>query len=46
MVRKATATRKAYEAPVIFVLGTLHELTLDTKVGAHCDITCYHHGSH
>ena len=46
MVKKARVARKAYKAPVISVLGTLHELTLDTKVGAHCDITCYHHGSH
>ena len=36
--------RRPYEAPVVRVLGSLYELTL-TKTGAHCDITCYHHGS-
>ena len=37
--------RRAYEAPVVRVLGSLHELTLSTKTGALCDVTCYHHGS-
>ena len=43
---KAGSTRKAYEAPVVSVLGSLQALTLDTKIGSHCDLTCYHHGSH
>ena len=44
---KATESndRKAYEAPAVRVLGSLHELTLNAKTGARCDVTCYHHGS-
>jgi hypothetical protein len=43
---KAPVPRKVYQAPVVTVLGSLHQLTLDTKVGARCDVTCYHHASH
>ena len=34
-----------YEAPVVVVLGSLYQLTLDLKVGAFCDHNCHHHGS-
>ena len=37
--------RRPYEAPAVRVLGSLHELTLNVKTGALCDVTCYHHGS-
>ena len=37
--------RKPYEAPAVTVLGTLHALTLDLKIGRRCDVTCFHHGS-
>ena len=37
--------KKPYEAPKVVELGTLHELTLQTKSGGHCDVTCFHHGS-
>ena len=37
--------KRPYKAPAVSVLGSLHQLTLHTKTGAHCDITCYHHGS-
>jgi hypothetical protein len=43
---KAPVKRRTYEAPVVSVLGSLHALTLHTKVGHSCDVTCYHHGSH
>ena len=43
---KAPVKRKTYEAPAVSVLGSLHALTLHTKVGHSCDVTCYHHGSH
>ncbi len=36
---------KAYEAPVLIELGSLHELTLELKTGRLCDLTCLHHGS-
>ena len=36
---------KAYEAPAIVELGSLHELTLELKMGRLCDLTCLHHGS-
>ena len=43
---KANAvSKREYEAPAVKVLGTLHELTLHTKFGHHCDVTCFHHGS-
>jgi len=43
-------TRKPYQAPKLVALGSLHQATLasphhHTKVGAHCDVTCFHHGS-
>ena len=38
--------RREYEAPAVRVLGSLHELTLHTKIGHRCDVTCFHHGSH
>jgi len=38
--------RKPYEKPRLVELGSLHEVTLEShKVGAHCDVTCFHHGS-
>lgn len=37
--------RKPYEAPTVAVLGSLHALTLHTKLGNHCDVSCFHHGS-
>lgn len=37
--------KRAYEAPAVVVLGSLHQLTLDAKLGSTCDITCYHQGS-
>jgi hypothetical protein len=37
--------KKEYKAPTVTVLGSLHQLTLDMKVGHVCDLTCYHHGS-
>ena len=37
--------RKEYEAPAVKVLGSLHALTLHSKFGHHCDVTCFHHGS-
>jgi hypothetical protein len=38
--------RREYEAPAVKVLGSLHALTLDSKIGHHCDVTCFHYGSH
>ena len=37
--------KQPYKAPAIAVLGSLHQLTLDGKVGHLCDVTCFHHGS-
>jgi hypothetical protein len=37
--------KKPYEAPKVVVLGSLHELTQQTKTGPHCDVSCFHHGS-
>lgn len=37
--------KKPYQAPAVVTLGSLHQLTLDMKVGHACDVTCYHHGS-
>ena len=48
MVEKQTSRKdalKAYEAPVVIELGSLHELTLELKTGRLCDLTCLHHGS-
>jgi hypothetical protein len=39
---KEKDTRKAYVAPVLVELGSLHGLTLQTKEGPVCDITCFH----
>lgn len=41
----STTTKQPYEAPVIVVLGSLHQLTLELKTGQRCDVSCYHHGS-
>jgi hypothetical protein len=43
--KATTESGKPYQAPAIVVLGSLHQLTLDTKVGHVCDLTCYHQGS-
>ena len=49
-LRKVEATRpmnsvkKAYEAPVIVALGSLHGLT-QLKAGPICDINCFHNTS-
>lgn len=40
-----TSTKKPYQSPKLVELGTLHGVTLDTKTGANCDLTCFHHGS-
>ena len=40
-----SAPKKPYETPALVVLGTLHELTLQSKTGDKCDVTCFHHGS-
>lgn len=37
--------KREYQAPVVVALGSLHQLTLETKNGAFCDLTCYHQGS-
>lgn len=37
--------KKTYTAPAVVELGTLHGLTLDSKTGSNCDVTCFHHGS-
>ena len=42
---KDNSVLKPYEAPAVTVLGTLHALTLATKIGRRCDLTCFHHGS-
>lgn len=39
------AAKKPYEAPKLVELGSLHELTLQVKGGALCDVNCFHHGS-
>jgi hypothetical protein len=44
-VRGTDKKKREYAAPSIVVLGSLHQLTLDTKIGAFCDVTCYHQGS-
>lgn len=38
-------TRKPYEAPVLVQLGSLHGLTLQTKEGPLCDVSCFHSSS-
>ena len=37
--------KKPYEAPKLVELGSLHEVTLQTKVGPNCDINCFHNTS-
>lgn len=37
--------KKQYTAPALVTLGSLHQLTLQVKSGARCDVSCFHHGS-
>jgi hypothetical protein len=37
--------KKTYESPKLVVLGTLHQLTLQDKIGGNCDVTCFHNTS-
>jgi len=39
---KSQGTSKAYEAPALVELGSLHGLTLQVKQGPVCDLTCLH----
>lgn len=43
---KEKDARKAYEAPALVELGSLHELTLQPKSGPICDTAaCFHQSS-
>lgn len=40
-----TSSKKAYVAPKLTELGSLHGSTMHAKVGPRCDISCFHNAS-
>ena len=45
MATETGTAKKAYEAPRLTELGSLHGATLQGKHGPQCDVSCFHNTS-